>query len=131
MRFWCWLSSNSAALQSIAALGSVALAAITILVLIATWRAIKRQAAAAEEQTEAARALTRVATEQTKAAIDAAESARKQSDLLSSQIEQATATIDQRAAKARTPGWARDSLNQPRATATKTCDQYQPAVRPF
>jgi hypothetical protein len=37
--------------------------------------------------------LTRVATEQTKAAIDAADSARKQSNLLSSQLEQATAPL--------------------------------------
>jgi len=93
MTFWSWLNSNSAALQSIAALLGTALAAITIWVLLITWRAIKRQAAAAEGQTEAARALTRVAEEQTKAAIDAAESARKQSDLLSSQIEQSTAPL--------------------------------------
>jgi hypothetical protein len=55
--------------------------------------AIKRQALAAEEQAEAARALTQVAKDQTKAATDAAESARKQSDLLSSQIEQSIAPL--------------------------------------
>jgi hypothetical protein len=93
MNFWSWISRNSAGMQSIAALLSTALAAITIWVLIITLRAIRRQAAAAEEQTEAARALTQVATEQTKAAIDAAASARKQSDLLSSQIEQSTAPL--------------------------------------
>ncbi|MFI5090872.1 MAG: hypothetical protein ACHP7P_12510 [Terriglobales bacterium] len=66
---------------------------ITIYVLVVTWKAIKRQAAAAEAQAEAARALTQVAKDQTKAAMDAAESARRQSDLLSSQIEQSVAPL--------------------------------------
>jgi hypothetical protein len=93
MRLWCWLLTNSAAIQGIAALVSMALTLITILVLVVTWKAIKRQALAAEEQAAAARALTTVAEEQTKAAVDAAESARKQSELLSSQLEQSTAPL--------------------------------------
>ncbi len=93
MNIWCWFNSNSAVIQGIAALSSVALAAVTICVLVITWKAIKRQAIAAEEQAGAARALTQVAKDQTKAAIDAAESARKQSDLLSSQIEQSSAPL--------------------------------------
>jgi hypothetical protein len=88
-----WLARNSAAFQSIAAACNVALALITIVVLVVTWKAIMRQAKAAEDQTEAARALTQVAKDQTKAATDAAESARKQSDLLSAQIEQSTAPL--------------------------------------
>lgn len=90
---WCWLTSNSGPLQSISALLSVGLAFVTIVVLVITWRAIKRQAKAAEEQAIAARALTEVATEQTKAAVDAARSAEKQSNLLSAQIEQSTAPL--------------------------------------
>jgi type II secretory pathway pseudopilin PulG len=81
-----WLARNSAALQSIATICGVVLAAITILVLVATWKAIRRQAEAAEDQAAAARA-------QTQAAKDAAESARKQSDLLLAQIEQSTAPL--------------------------------------
>jgi len=56
MGVWKWLNCNSAAVQSLAALGSFALTFVTILVLIITWRAVKRQAAAAKEQAEAARA---------------------------------------------------------------------------
>jgi len=74
-------------------MAGTALALITILVLIVTWMAIKRQAAAAEAQANAALTLTEVAEKQTKAAVDAAESARRQSDLLSSQIEQAVAPL--------------------------------------
>jgi hypothetical protein len=93
MNVWRWLSSNSAAVQSIAALFSIVLASVTIYVLIVTWRAIKRQAAATEQQAAAARALTQVAADQTLAAKDAAESARRQSELLSSQIEQSVAPL--------------------------------------
>jgi hypothetical protein len=93
MNFWCWLNSYSAAVQSIAALCSALLALFTILVLIVTWKSIKRQAAAAVDQAEAARALTKVAKEQTRAAVDTAESARRQSELLLSQIEQNTAPL--------------------------------------
>lgn len=93
MNVWCWFDSNSAVIQGIAALSSVVLAAVTICVLVVTWKAIKRQAIAAEEQANAARALTQVAKDQTKAEIDAADSARKQSDLLSSQIEQSSAPL--------------------------------------
>jgi hypothetical protein len=90
---WPWLESNVGAIQSIAALVSAALAAMTIVVLVVTWRSIKRQAVASEEQAEAARALTQVAKEQTAAALDAAQSAKRQSELLSSQIEQSTAPL--------------------------------------
>jgi hypothetical protein len=86
------LESNVGAIQSIAALVSAALAAMTV-VLVVTWRSIKRQAVASEEQAEAARALTQVAKEQTAAALDAAQSAKRQSELLSSQIEQSTAPL--------------------------------------
>lgn len=91
--FWQWLRCNAAAVQSIAALLSAALSLITIVVLVITWKAIKRQATATEEQAEAARALTQAARDQTAAAADAAESARRQSDLLSSQIEQSVAPL--------------------------------------
>ena len=90
---WPWLNSNAGALQSLAALLNVALAVATIGILIVTWRAIKRQASAAEDQTRAARALTKVAEDQTKAAEEAAKYAHKQSDLLSAQIEQSTAPL--------------------------------------
>jgi hypothetical protein len=93
MRFWNWLLTNSAAIQGAAALVGVALTAITIIVLVVTWKAIMRQAKAAEEQTIAARAATAVAEEQKKAAVDAAESARKQSELLLSQLEQSSAPL--------------------------------------
>jgi len=93
MKFWSWLSANSSTVQTIAALASVVLTALTIIVLIVTWKAIKRQARAAEEQTIAARAATAVAEEQKRAAVDAAESARKQSELLSAQLEQSVAPL--------------------------------------
>lgn len=86
MDIWCWLSSNSATVQAMAAALSVVLAAVTIIVLFVTWRSVKDQATAA-------RALTDVAKEQKQAAVDAAESARKQSELLSSQIEQSIAPL--------------------------------------
>jgi len=59
MPIWTWLNANSGAIQSVLAL-------VTILVLAVTWRAIKVQA-------DAARALTKVAIEQT-------EAIRKQAD---------------------------------------------------
>ncbi len=93
MNFWSWLSANSAAVQSVEALVGLVLTLLTIFVLIVTWRAIKRQAKAAEEQTVAARAATAVAEEQKRAAVDAAESARKQSELLSAQLEQSIAPL--------------------------------------
>jgi hypothetical protein len=86
MNLWCWLNSNSAAVQSIAAMVSTVLALVTVFVLISTRTSIKKQA-------EAARALTEVAQDQTKVANNAAESARKQSELLSSQIEQSVAPL--------------------------------------
>jgi len=93
MNLWYWLVADSAAIQGIAALASIALTIVTIYVLLVTWKAIRRQAVAAEDQAEAARAMTAVAKEQTKAAIDAAESARKQGNLLSLQLEQSMAPL--------------------------------------
>ncbi|MGA3160290.1 MAG: hypothetical protein ABSC77_03660 [Terracidiphilus sp.] len=93
MGFWGWLDFNSGAVQSIASLFSIALAAITIGVLFITWRAIKRHATAAEAHAEAARALTQVAKDQTAAAFETAKLAQKQVELLSSQIEQSTAPL--------------------------------------
>jgi hypothetical protein len=82
-----WLNNYSVALQSIAALFSVVLTCATLYVLWVTWKAVLRQATAAEAQAEASRALTEVAIDQTKAARDAATSAQTQSNLLSAQIE--------------------------------------------
>ena len=93
MSFWHLFETNSGPIQSIAALFSIALTVVTIFVLFVTWRAIKRQATAAEEQADAARALTQVAKDQTVAAFEAAKFAQRQSELLSSQIEQNTAPL--------------------------------------
>jgi hypothetical protein len=88
-----WLNNYSVALQSIAALFSVVLTCATLYVLVVTWKAVVRQAAAAEAQAEASRALTDVAIDQTKAARDAAASAQTQSNLLSAQIELSAAPL--------------------------------------
>jgi len=93
MTLWHWFNSNASPLQSVAALAGIALTLLSIFVLVVTWRAIKRQAAASELQADAARALTRVAEEQTKAALDAAESSRRQADLLARQYELNTAPL--------------------------------------
>jgi len=81
------LTTDSAALQNIAALFSVVLTIVSIAVLFVTWRAVRRQAIASELQADAARALTEVAQEQTEAAKEAARAAKTQCDLLSSQLE--------------------------------------------
>jgi hypothetical protein len=93
MNAWCWLNTNSGALQSLVAILGAVLTVITIFVLLVTWRAIKRQAIASELQADAARALILVADEQTKASKDAAASAKTQCDLLSSQLELSTAPL--------------------------------------
>jgi hypothetical protein len=69
MSFWSWLIANSATLQFVV---SAALSLMTILVLIVTWTAIKKQADATVAQVEAA---------------------RKQVELLQYQIEQSTAPL--------------------------------------
>jgi hypothetical protein len=93
MNVWNWLNANSGALQGLFAIVSAVLTAVTIVVLVVTWRVIKRQAIASELQADAARALTRVAEEQTKAAIDATESSKRQADLLARQYELSTAPL--------------------------------------
>ena len=93
MNVWNWLNASSGVLQGLFAIVSAVLTAVTIVVLVVTWRAIKRQAIASELQADAARALTRVAEAQTKAAIDAAESSRRQADLLARQYELSTAPL--------------------------------------
>lgn len=86
MNGWSWLNTNSGALQSIAASVAVVLTAITIGVLVVTWKAIETQA-------DAARALTRVAEEQTKAAQAAAAAADIQARLTADQLELSTAPL--------------------------------------
>lgn len=86
MNVWIWFSTNAEAVQSIAALLTMVLSAITIGVLIATWKAIKVQA-------EAARALTLVAVEQTNAAKAAAKSSEIQARLAADQLELTTAPL--------------------------------------
>ena len=66
MNILAWFNSNSGALQSVFALAGVVLSVLTIVVLLVTWGAIKRQAIAAQLQADAARALIRVAEEQQK-----------------------------------------------------------------
>lgn len=93
MNAWHWIDSNSSVLQSASALAGIIFSAVSIIVLIVTWRAIKRQAVASELQAAAARSLTRVAEEQTKAAIDAAASGKQQAELLARQFELNTAPL--------------------------------------
>jgi len=57
MHLWQWMNGNSGALQSIAAIVSLLLTGVTIVVLLVTWRAIRDQA-------KEARALTAAAKEQ-------------------------------------------------------------------
>jgi hypothetical protein len=92
---WPWLESapNSAALQAVTSVISVLVSAVTIYVLLITWRAVRRQALAAERQEEASRALIRVSEEQTKATINASAAAQEQSQLLSLQYEQSLAPL--------------------------------------
>lgn len=48
---WSWLSCNAAAIQAVASCVIIVLTAITIVVLIATWRAARAQANAADKLT--------------------------------------------------------------------------------
>jgi hypothetical protein len=86
MNVWCWLNTNSGALQSIVAVMGAVLTVASIIVLFVTYRAVK-------EQADAARALTKGAEEQTQAAKNAAESTKRQADLASSQLELSTAPL--------------------------------------
>jgi hypothetical protein len=61
--------------------------------LIVTWKAIRRQAVAAEKQTEASRALIEAAQQQTIATNEAARAAKEQSKLLELQYEQDIAPL--------------------------------------
>jgi hypothetical protein len=79
MNLWSWLGANSAQIQGILTL-------VTIAVLLVTWWAIKAQA-------DAARALTRVAEEQTRAVQASAVAADIQARLLSDQLELSTAPL--------------------------------------
>lgn len=93
MNIWAWLQSNSAPLQSIAALILAVLTFVTIWVLIVTWRAIKRQAVASELQAKASRALMGVAEQQTKATQAGAAAAQRQADLVAAQTEMSIAPL--------------------------------------
>jgi hypothetical protein len=92
---WDWFacSSNSTALQAVGTLLSVLVGVVTVGVLIVTWKAIKRQAEAAEEQEKASRALIEAAMQQTIATIEAAAAAKEQSRLLALQYEQGMAPL--------------------------------------
>jgi hypothetical protein len=90
---WGWLSTNSAAVQAIASALSVVVGIVTIFVLGVTWRAIRRQARAAEEQTAASGALIEAAQQQTKATDEAAAAAKEQSRLVALQYEQSMAPL--------------------------------------
>jgi hypothetical protein len=93
MNFWCWLTANSEALLTLAALVGAILSVVTIFVLIVTWRAIKAQADAANALTDvankqlvAAVASSAVADAQRKATEDAANAERAHSELTRHQI---------------------------------------------
>jgi hypothetical protein len=90
---WVWLNTNSAPLQAIGSALSVLVGIATIVVLIATWIAIRRQAEAAEEQTAASGALIEAAQQQTKATDEAAAAAKEQSRLVTLQYEQSMAPL--------------------------------------
>ena len=92
---WQWLSdrSNSAAVEAIGSLLSGAVGTLTIIVLLITWSAVKRQAIAAEGQTAASRALIEAAQQQTKATSEAAAAAEEQSKFLNLQYEQNMAPL--------------------------------------
>jgi len=75
---WQWLTTNSITLQGLfAAIGAV-LTFVTIVVLVITWRAVKRQAIASEKLTEATERQIATSTEQAKAAREQVEVARRQ-----------------------------------------------------
>jgi hypothetical protein len=78
MDFWQWVTCNSAALQIIAALVGALLSLVTIGVLYVTWRAIKRQAKAAEKLTEATQQQIETSKAQASAAKEQVEVARRQ-----------------------------------------------------
>jgi hypothetical protein len=65
MNFWSWLNTNAGALQGLFAMVSALLTAVTIGVLIVTWKAIRTQAMEARALTEVARRQTEVAIQQT------------------------------------------------------------------
>jgi hypothetical protein len=92
---WGWLTvpSNGAAIQAAGSLLSGVVGILTIIVMLITWRAINRQAVAAEEQTKVSRALIEAADRQTKATIDAAAAAKEQGRLLALQYEQSLAPL--------------------------------------
>lgn len=94
MHVWSWLNTNSGALQSLFAMVSALLTAVTICVLIVTWRAIKTQAAEARALTAVAKQQTEVARQQTEAITKQAQAAGesiaslKQSNLLAIQANE-------------------------------------------
>ena len=92
---WDWLNvpANGAAVQAAASVLSVLVGILTIAVLVITFRAINRQALAAEEQTKVSTALIKAAHEQRKATLDAAAAAKEQSRLLALQYEQSLAPL--------------------------------------
>ncbi len=90
---WGWLNANSAALQAVGSALSIGVGVVTIFVLVITWKAIRRQARAAEEQTAASGALIEAARQQTKATDEAAAAAKEQNRLGSLQYEQSMAPL--------------------------------------
>ncbi|HEX4019553.1 MAG TPA: hypothetical protein VHX63_00270 [Acidobacteriaceae bacterium] len=90
---WNWLYTNGTAVQALSSVLAVVVGIVTIIVLRITWKAINRQAAAAEEQTKASYALIKAAEEQTKATIETAAAAKEQGRLLALQYEQSLAPL--------------------------------------
>ena len=70
MNFWSWLNANSGGLQSLFAMVSSVLSAITIGVSLVTWKAIRTQAAEARALTEVAERQTEVAWQQKEATVE-------------------------------------------------------------
>jgi hypothetical protein len=102
MRFWCWLTANSEALESFAALVGVTLSALTIIVLIVTWRAIKAQADAAKALTDVAKKQTDLAEQQRVVSERATLAAEKQAEaaIASSAVSEAQRKATEDAARA-------------------------------
>ena len=108
-QFWCWLTANAVALESLAALVGLVLSAVTIFVLIITWKAIKAQANAAnalidvaKEQADAAKKQTEVGEQQRLASERASLAAEKQVEaaIASSAVAEAQRKATEEAARA-------------------------------
>lgn len=78
MNLWQWLTANSIPLQSLFAAVGALLTVVTILVLVITWRAVKRQALASEKLIESTTYQISTSMDQAKAAREQVEVARRQ-----------------------------------------------------